>query len=503
MTESFISLCCANSYWTNAGCYVSNTAITLSQAQTDKTSTRHDGPLCWLVLGKQPQWGYIESLSGTRDLNLPLAYVNRHLCVVATGGNTKGYGAIRAQTISLTQVRLYAYTPEDGAYSHYLSLGYQLQWGFTLFEPVDYKNINFTLPLAVNGTFCAFSTGYDAKGSTFLWHSMSHFNNINVGVTGFVFDSRYTFTGLGYLAICWQKQWGKSTSTGEYVTHTFPIKFTVIPIVVAGALTSNTSGNTGSQSNPCYRSITVSNFVFCMYDNARGYAGSTYIAIGYQLQWGKILGDTVNLKIITFPVPFNESFGGVALFNGDPVAAAEYATITDVTNTNFKIYMYANNAGTGYANANIFYLFLGAQQQWGFTGRNIKTWVYPIQFNNVFGVVGTWNRSSGAIYESITIDKITNISCGIDGAWSGGSSVKYECLTIAIGLQQQWGYVKSTKVTFPIQFNIIYTVLGNAHGSNNSNNDHYFLGSFSTTEASFYYSNMNFTGLSWIAIGSA
>lgn len=75
------------------------------------------------------QWGYIESLSGTRDLNLPLAYVNRHLCVVATGGNTKGYGAIRAQTISLTQVRLYAYTSEDGAYSHYLSLGYQLQWG--------------------------------------------------------------------------------------------------------------------------------------------------------------------------------------------------------------------------------------------------------------------------------------------------------------------------------------------------------------------------------------
>lgn len=52
MTESFISLCCANSYWTNAGCDVSNTAITLSQAQTDKASTRHYGPLCWIVLGK-------------------------------------------------------------------------------------------------------------------------------------------------------------------------------------------------------------------------------------------------------------------------------------------------------------------------------------------------------------------------------------------------------------------------------------------------------------------
>lgn len=182
------------------------------------------------------------------------------------------------------------------------------QWGFTVFDPAYYKNVNFTLPLSVNGTFCAFSTGYDAKGSTFLWHSMSHFNNVNVGVTGFVFDSRYTFTGLGYLAVCWQKQ------------------------------------------------------------------------------WGKILGDTVNLKIINFPVSFNECFGGLALFNGDPVAAAEYATITDITNTNFKIYMYANNAGTGYTNANIFYLFLGAQQQWGkYTNSgNDRVITYPIAFSELY-----------------------------------------------------------------------------------------------------------------------
>ena len=95
------------------------------------------------------------------------------------------------------------------------------QWGFTVFDPVYYKNVNFTLPLSVNGTFCAFSTGYDAKGSTFLWHSMSHFNNVNVGVTGFVFDSRYTFTGLGYLAVCWQKQWGYAGGS----RGTFPIAF--------------------------------------------------------------------------------------------------------------------------------------------------------------------------------------------------------------------------------------------------------------------------------------
>ena len=61
---------------------------------------------------------------------------------------------------------------------------------------------------------------------------MSHFNNINVGVTGFVFDSRYTFTGLGYLAICWQKQWGYATNNNG----TWALNFnTVLSAVVTGS----------------------------------------------------------------------------------------------------------------------------------------------------------------------------------------------------------------------------------------------------------------------------
>lgn len=136
-------------------------------------------------------------------------------------------------------------------------------------------------------------------------------------------------------------------------------------------------------------------------------------------QWGKILGDTVNLKIITFPVPFNESFGGVALFNGDPVAAAEYATITDVTNTNFKIYMYANNAGTGYANANIFYLFLGAQQQWGMTVKQATTFTYPIAFssNNVLAFKQAKSNSNGNNYlmREAGIGIPNNISVSLPG----------------------------------------------------------------------------------------
>ena len=130
------------------------------------------------------------------------------------------------------------------------------------------------------------------------------------------------------------EQWGKSTSTGEYVTHTFPIKFTVIPIVVAGALTSNTSGNTGSQSNPCYRSITVSNFVFCMYDNARGYAGSTYIAIGYQLQWGENVGG--GAQTVSLPISFEVAFTAVVSSDSSWCNASCHITTTTITTMNYQ-----------------------------------------------------------------------------------------------------------------------------------------------------------------------
>lgn len=165
-------------------------------------------------------------------------------------------------------------------------------------------------------------------------------------------------------------------------------------------------------------------------------------------QWGKILGDTVNLKIINFPVSFNECFGGLALFNGDPVAAAEYATITDITNTNFKIYMYANNAGTGYANANIFYLFLGAQQQWGFTNNTGRPYItFPFKFSNVFTAISCICHN-GSPSEANTVYNVS-IS-GMNIGASGGGSGKYWC---AFGVaQQQWGVNIHGWVTFPITF---------------------------------------------------
>ena len=146
------------------------------------------------------------------------------------------------------------------------------QWGFTVFDPAYYKNVNFTLPLSVNGTFCAFSTGYDAKGSTFLWHSMSHFNNVNVGVTGFVFDSRYTFTGLGYLAVCWQKQWGTCGSGINNLPLSFNEK---IFICVVTDITSSTNSSDGYFSFNNEKSTINSIFT-----TSSGAHGGNYIVAG-------------------------------------------------------------------------------------------------------------------------------------------------------------------------------------------------------------------------------
>ena len=178
------------------------------------------------------QWG-INTGGAVRTSTLPIPFTNVFLAVASTSSEWCCPGCSATNTTVTT--RAYQSNRPDVAQPNdvnWIIIGCQPQWGFTVFDPVDYKNVNFTLPLSVNGTFCAFSTGYDPKGSTFLWHSMSHFNNVNVGVTGFVFDSRYTFTGLGYLAVCWQKQWGKPTVRGNNI---FPIPFPNSALAITSA----------------------------------------------------------------------------------------------------------------------------------------------------------------------------------------------------------------------------------------------------------------------------
>lgn len=111
---------------------------------------------------------------------------------------------------------------------------------------------------------------------------MSHFNNVNVGVTGFVFDSRYTFTGLGYLAVCWQKQWGFEET--ETKTIAFPISFESIKYVFLSKIYGPASGGADTVAYNFFRkSLTGVSFDYAYTRN--------WIAIGgQQPQWGYSTG---------------------------------------------------------------------------------------------------------------------------------------------------------------------------------------------------------------------
>lgn len=163
----------------------------------------------------------------------------------------------------------------------------------------------------------------------------------------------------------------------------------------------------------------------------------------------------------------------------------------------------ANFIGSSYVSC----VGIGCQPQWGTNtigSRTTRTEAYPLPYSEFClpivsgkGYVGGLNYGFGVGVTNFGLTSVTIANNSEDSSyrWTGYTY-------IVVGAQPQWGYcVGKNNVTFPIPFNSVWTVLGNAHGSNNSNNDHYFLGEFSTTGARFYYSNMNLTGTAWIAIG--
>lgn len=107
--------------------------------------------------------------------------------------------------------------------------------------------------------------------------------------------------------------------------------------------------------------------------------------------------------------------------------------------------MYANNAGTGYANANIFYLFLGAQPQWGTNtigSRTTRTEAYPLPYSEFClpivsgkGYVGGLNYGFGVGVTNFGLTSVTIANNSEDSSyrWTGYTY-------IVVGAQPQWGY---------------------------------------------------------------
>ena len=167
---------------------------------------------------------------------------------------------------------------------------------------------------------------------------MSHFNNVNVGVTGFVFDSRYTFTGLGYLAVCWQKQWGYQTVHGTNpVTYDLPIPFEEAPFTVA--ISTGNSGNHASCGG-----FTKTTIVLRAGTTAGVWDTVGFFIIGCQLQWGYCSSRTA-----TFPIPF-------------PTAALFIVAVPKTTSTS------ATATGVEYLGTTSVNLYLHGTSGWYFVG---------------------------------------------------------------------------------------------------------------------------------------
>ena len=111
--------------------------------------------------------------------------------------------------------------------------------------------------------------------------------------------------------------------------------------------------------------------------------------------------------------------------------------------------MYANNAGTGYANANIFYLFLGAQPQWGLGNPSIN---FPIAFPKECFIAAI-TRAAGNYEHSIVITtkNKTNLSWICKGYDNSAGNTYANWL--ALGCQLQWGVgAASTNIMLPIPY---------------------------------------------------
>ena len=161
---------------------------------------------------------------------------------------------------------------------------------------------------------------------------MSHFNNVNVGVTGFVFDSRYTFTGLGYLAVCWQKQWGAS---GYAVT--FPIAFNVVYNVLSIPQT------TASTSNAYWGRFYITALTKNGFNVSDTGAGSNrWIAIGSaQPQWGIVYAEQGYI-IVTLPLAYSSNKYVVIgqdldYTSNDTDGYGENVGVTQVTITSIRV----------------------------------------------------------------------------------------------------------------------------------------------------------------------
>ena len=110
--------------------------------------------------------------------------------------------------------------------------------------------------------------------------------------------------------------------------------------------------------------------------------------------------------------------------------------------------MYANNAGTGYANANIFYLFLGAQPQWGYSNSTGVT--FPIAFKECYAVVSNAHSNTTGNTDHYHLLSWTSTGAAF-GYWNMSF---YGTLYIALGVEYSGDIVHHVQQHFQFRFQL-------------------------------------------------
>lgn len=100
---AFTAVVSADSSWCNASCHITTTTITTMNYQSNRPDIAQAGPVQWLALGCQLQWG-VNRTNGIYSFPIPFTEA---LCCFGGGEAGSGYYD-NASAYSNTQVRVYS-----------------------------------------------------------------------------------------------------------------------------------------------------------------------------------------------------------------------------------------------------------------------------------------------------------------------------------------------------------------------------------------------------------
>lgn len=124
---AFTAVVSADSSWCNASCHITTTTITTMNYQSNRPDIAQAGPVQWLAIGIQPQWGIVYAEQGYIIVTLPLAYSSNKYVVIGqdldyTSNDTDGYGEnVGVTQVTTTSIRV---SITRGRYLSYCTIGF-------------------------------------------------------------------------------------------------------------------------------------------------------------------------------------------------------------------------------------------------------------------------------------------------------------------------------------------------------------------------------------------